>query len=102
MAPAHPPLYAQLVIGRGRRLVADFNPKDFGRRQQIIGEGAVNELALLVKHQPLVKGIADSLAGAASLTAPIRCFTCGTDGVCALRSCPKSWVLRTYLHICDH
>ena len=60
------PLDAQLVVGRGRDVVEDFDVRHFGRgRQQIIGEGAVDELALLVEREALVKGVTDSLGDAA-------------------------------------
>src|SRR5215470_19360196 len=61
---AHP-LDAQLVIGRGRDVVEDFDARQFGcGRQQIIGQGAVDELAFVVEHQPFVKGVADPLGDA--------------------------------------
>jgi hypothetical protein len=43
-------------------VVEDFDPRHFDRgRQQIVGQGAVDELALLVERQPLVKGVANPL-----------------------------------------
>ena len=62
---AHP-LDAKLVVGRRRDVVEDFDPRHVERaRQQIVGQRAVEELALLVKRQPLVKGVADPLGDAA-------------------------------------
>src|SRR6516165_12775561 len=60
------PLDTQFVVGRGRDVVEDFDVRHFGcGRQQIIGEGAVDELALVVERQPLVKDVADPLADTA-------------------------------------
>ena len=64
--PLAHPLEAQLVVWRGRDVVEDFDPRHFERgRQQIVGQGGVDELALLVERQPLVEGVADPLGNAA-------------------------------------